>query len=204
MTDPIEPANVHPAPVATLVLASTSPRRLELLGRLGVVPDRLAAPDIDETPLPREAARDYAQRLALGKARAVARGADEIVLAGDTTIAVGPRILGKPEDEADLRRMLRLLSGRRHHCLSAVCVIGPDGRERVRLSDSIVAFRPLASAEIDAYVDSGEGMGKAGGYAIQGRAEAFVRFLHGSHSGVVGLPLIETRALLRAAGLPLA
>lgn len=204
MTDPIAPATVPAAPAAKLVLASTSPRRLELLGRLSLVPDRLAAPDIDETPLPREAARDYAQRLALGKARAVARNADEIVLAGDTTIAVGRRILGKPEDERDLRRMLALLSGRRHHCLSAVAVIDTAGTLRHRLSDTIVAFRPLDPAEIDAYVASGEGEGKAGGYAIQGRAEAFVRFLHGSHSGVVGLPLMETRALLRTAGLPLA
>ena len=100
--------------------------------------------------------------------------------------------------------MLALLSGRRHHCLSAVAVVGTDGTVRHRLSDTIVAFRPLAAAEIDAYVASGEGEGKAGGYAIQGRAEAFVRFIHGSHSGVVGLPLMETRALLKAAGLPVA
>ena len=134
----------------------------------------------------------------------MARASHEIVLAGDTAIAAGRRVLGKPADEADHVAMLTLLSGRRHRCLSAVAVIAPDGTLRHRLSDSIVAFRPLSSAEIRAYVEGGEGAGKAGGYAIQGRAEAFVRFIHGSHSGIVGLPLAETRALLRAAGLPLA
>ncbi|MCP3734703.1 Maf family protein [Sphingomonas sp. RP10(2022)] len=187
-----------------LVLASSSPRRRELLARLGLVADRIAAPDIDETPLRGEAPRDYVLRIACAKARAVERAPYEVILAGDTTIAVGRRILGKPEDEADLRRMLALLSGRRHRCLSAVAVIDAAGTLRHRLSDTIVAFRPLGAAEIDAYVASGEGEGKAGGYAIQGRAEAFVRFINGSHSGIVGLPLTETRALLRAAGLPLA
>lgn len=187
-----------------LVLASTSPRRLELLARIGIVPARTAAPDVDEDPLKLELPRPYVQRIALAKAQAVARGPDEVILAGDTTIALGRRILGKPADEADLRRMLGLLSGRRHHCLSAVCVIGRDGKPRTRVSDTILAFKPLSPAEIDAYVAGGEGMGKAGGYAIQGRAEAWVRFLSGSHSGVVGLPLFETRALLTSAGIPLA
>ena len=187
-----------------LVLASTSPRRLELLGRLGLTPDRVAAPDVDETPLPAEPPRAYVLRIALAKAAAVPRGDDEVVLAGDTTIAAGRRILGKPEDEADLRRMLSLLSGRRHHCLSAVAVVDTTGTVRHRLSDSTIAFRPLSPAEIDAYVASGEGMGKAGGYAIQGRAESFVRHMAGSHSAIVGLPLAETRALLRAAGIALA
>ena len=186
-----------------LVLASTSPRRLDLLRRIGVEPARIAAPDVDEEPRTGELPRAYVQRIAMDKAHAVPREAHEIVLAGDTTIAVGRRILGKPADEADLRRMLGLLSGRRHHCLSAVCLIGSDGRARMRLSDTIVAFKRLNDAEIDRYVVSGEGMGKAGGYAIQGRAEAFVRFLSGSHSGVVGLPVFETRALLEAAGFPL-
>lgn len=141
-------------------------------------------------------------RIATGKANAVPRAEDEIVLAGDTTIALGRRILGKPEDEADLRRMLALLSGRRHHCLSAVCLIGRDGKARTRISDTVVAFKRLTAQEIDGYVASGEGMGKAGGYAIQGSAEGFVRFLSGSHSGVVGLPVFETRALLLSAGYP--
>jgi len=186
-----------------LVLASTSPRRRELLARIGIVPARLAAPDIDETPLKAEAPRAYVARLAENKALAVERAADEIVLAGDTTVAVGRRILEKPVDEADLRRMLGLLSGRRHHVYSGVCVIGPDGKPRVRVADTIVTFKSLSPAEIDWYVASGEGMGKAGGYAIQGKAEAFVRFLAGSHSNVVGLPIFETRALLTSAGLPL-
>jgi septum formation protein len=186
-----------------LVLASTSPRRRELLARIGIVPARLAAPDIDETPLKGEAPRAYVARLAENKALAVERASDEIVLAGDTTVAVGRRILEKPVDEADLRRMLGLMSGRRHHVYSGVCVIGPDGRPRVRVADTIVAFKALSPAEIDWYVASGEGMGKAGGYAIQGKAEAFVRYLAGSHSNVVGLPIFETRSLLTSAGLPL-
>lgn len=183
-----------------LVLASSSPRRRELLARLGIVPARLDSPDIDETPRTGELPRRYVERLAVEKAHAVQRAPGEAVLAGDTTVAVGRRILGKPEDEADLRRMLALLSGRRHHCWSGICVIDGEGRARVRVSDTVVGFKRLSEAEIDWYVASGEGMGKAGGYAIQGRAEAFVRYLAGSHSGVVGLPLFETRALLAAAG----
>ncbi|AJA09896.1 Maf-like protein [Sphingopyxis fribergensis] len=186
-----------------LVLASTSPRRRELLARIGLVPTRIAAPEIDETPLKAELPRDYVARLARNKALAVERGPDEVVLAGDTTVAVGRRILEKPADEADLRRMLGLLSGRRHHVYSGICVVGTDGKARVRVVDTVVAFKALSAAEIDRYVESGEGMGKAGGYAIQGRAETFVRFLSGSHSNVVGLPLFETRALLTSAGIAL-
>ena len=186
-----------------LVLASTSPRRRELLARIGLVPARIAAPEINETPLKGELPRDYVARLARGKALAVERAPDEVVLAGDTTVAVGRRILEKPADEADLRRMLALLSGRRHHVWSGVCVVGTDDRPRVRVVDTIVAFKALSAAEIDRYVECGEGMGKAGGYAIQGRAETFVRFLSGSHSNVVGLPLFETRSLLTSAGIPL-
>lgn len=182
------------------MLASTSPRRHDLLARIGAAPDRLAAPEVDERPHPSEPPRGYVLRLAIAKAQAVARAPDEIVLAGDTSIAIGRRILGKPADEADLRRMLGLLSGRRHHCLSAICLIGPDGAARTRLSDTVVAFKRLSDADIDWYVASGEGMGKAGGYAIQGKAEAFVRFLAGSHSGVIGLPVFETRALLESVG----
>ena len=121
----------------------------------------------------------------------------------DTAIVLGRRILPPAEDEAVQRRLLNLLSGRRHHCLSAVCVIDGNGRARTRISDTIVAFKRLSAAEVDRYVACGEGLGKAGGYAIQGRAEAFVRFLSGSHSGVIGLPLFETRALLEAAGVSL-
>jgi septum formation protein len=194
-------AAILPAP--SLVLASTSPRRRELLARIGLEPARIAAPDIDETPLKGELPRAYVARLAESKARVVDRAADEVVLAGDTTVAVGRRILEKPTDEADLRRMLGLLSGRRHHVYSGVCVVGADGRPRVRVADTVVAFKRLTPAEIDWYVASGEGMGKAGGYAIQGKAEMFVRFLSGSHSNVVGLPIFETRALLTSAGVQL-
>jgi septum formation protein len=188
-------------PTPYLVLASSSPRRLSLLAQIGFVPARIAAPDIDESERPGELPRDYVLRIATEKALAVPRAAGEVVLAGDTTVAVGRRILAKPADEADLRRMLGLLSGRRHHVYSAICVIGDDATPRTRLSDTIVAFKRLSDAEIDGYVASGEGMGKAGGYAIQGRAEGFVRFVSGSYSGVVGLPLFETRALLESAGV---
>lgn len=186
-----------------LVLASSSQRRLDLLARIGVTPDRTASPDIDEDPRKGELPRDYALRLAEEKARAVAADPGTIVIAGDTTIAVGRRILPPADTEEVQRRLLAMLSGRRHHALSAVCVLDGDGRARLRLSDTIVAFKRLTDAEIDAYIACGEGLGKAGGYAIQGRAEAFVRFLSGSHSGVVGLPLFETRALLEAAGYEL-
>jgi septum formation protein len=185
-----------------LVLASSSPRRRDLLAQIGVVPDRIASPDIDESPLKGELARVYALRMAVEKAHAVERAAGEIVIAGDTTVAVGRRILPQAADAEMQRGFLKLLSGRRHHVLSAVCVIDADGRARSRLSDSIVRFKRLSDAEMEAYVSSGEGLGKAGGYAIQGRAEALIDWMAGSHSGVVGLPLYETRALLRAAGFP--
>ena len=141
--------------------------------------------------------------MAEAKARAVARAPDEIVLAGDTTIALGRRILPPADDGQVQRRLLELLSGRRHHALSVVCVIDAAGRARTRLADTVVAFKRLHPDEIDDYLACGEGLGKAGGYAIQGRAAGFVRFLSGSYSGVVGLPLFETRALLRAARYPL-
>ncbi len=184
-----------------LVLASSSPRRRDLLGRLGLTPDRIESPAIDESPKPNELPRAYALRLAIEKAAAVGRRDGEVVIAGDTTIALGRRILPPADDEEVQRTLLRLLSGRRHHCLSAVCVIDGEGKARTRIADTIVTFKPLSAAEIDAYVACGEGLGKAGGYAIQGRAEGFVRFLAGSHSGVIGLPLYETRGLLIAAGL---
>lgn len=186
-----------------LVLASSSPRRRDLLARLGVVPDRVASPDIDETPRKGETPRVYALRMAEEKAVAVSRDVDEIVIAGDTTVAVGRRILQQAVDGEMQRGFLQLLSGRRHHVLSAVAVIDVEGRMRSRICDSIVRFKRLGADEIQSYVDSGEGLGKAGGYAIQGRAEALIDWMAGSHSGVVGLPLYETRALLRASGYPL-
>lgn len=187
----------------TLILASSSPRRRDLLLRLGLEPDRISSPDIDETPRKGELPRVYAMRMAEEKAAAVLRGDGEIVIAGDTTVAVGRRILQQAADTEMQRGFLKLLSGRRHHVLSAVCVVDADGRMRSRISDSIVKFKLLGDAEIDAYIASGEGLGKAGGYAIQGRAEALISWMSGSHSGVIGLPLYETRTLLRAAGYPL-
>ena len=182
-----------------LILASASPRRLDLLARIGVVPDAVAPADIDESVLRGELPAPHAQRLAAEKAAAVAEpGA--ITLAADTVVAAGRRILPKAEDEATARRCIELLSGRRHRVHSAVTLIDAEGRARHRLSTTIVTFKRLSPDEIGAYLAGGEWQGKAGGYAIQGRAEAFVRFLAGSHSGVVGLPLFETRTLLVAAG----
>jgi septum formation protein len=172
-----------------------------LLARIGVEPTRIASPDIDETPLKAELPRAYALRLARAKAQAVDSHKGEMVLAGDTTVALGRRILPPADDEGVQRELLAQLSGRRHQCISAICAIDAEGRERTRVVETIVAFKRLTPTEIDAYVASGEGLGKAGGYAIQGRAEALIRFISGSHSGVVGLPLFETRALLLASGL---
>ncbi len=187
---------------AKLILASASPRRLELLGRLGLVPDEIVHADIDETPRKAELPTLYAARMAAEKAAAVSRPGD-VLVAADTVVAAGRRILPKTETEDEARASLHLLSGRRHRVHSAVTVIDRDGKARHRLSTSIVAFKPLSDDEIAAYLDSGEWQGKAGGYAIQGRAEALVRMLQGSHSGVMGLPLFETRALLRAADWPI-
>ena len=190
--------------IPTLILASSSPRRRDLLARLGVEPARIASPDIDETPRKVEVPRVYALRMATEKAVAVPRASGEIVVAGDTTVAVGRRILQQATDVEMQRGFLTLLSGRRHHVLSAVAVIDGDGRLRSRICDSIVRFKRLSPEEIESYIESGEGLGKAGGYAIQGRAEALIDWMAGSHSGVIGLPLYETRSLLRASGYPLA
>jgi septum formation protein len=192
--------------VPSLILASASPRRRELLARLGIEPAAIAASDIDETPHKGELPRDYAQRMAREKALAVAPesiGAEAHILAGDTVVALGRRILPKAEDEAVARQCLKLMSGRRHRVLSAVALRAPDGMLRARLSETIVRFKPLSAAEIDAYLAGGEWHGKAGGYAIQGAAEGLIAWIQGSHSGVVGLPLYETRALLKAAGFRL-
>ncbi len=184
-----------------LVLASASPRRLDLLARIGIVPDAVDPADIDESPLAGESPRLHVARLAAAKAEAVAvRHPDAVILAADTVVAAGRRILPKTEDDMQAQECLKLLSGRRHRVLTAVTVIA-GGRARHRLSNNIVTFKPLTAAEIDAYIATDEWRGKAGGYAIQGHAEAFVRFLSGSHSGVVGLPLFETRNLLLSAGI---
>ncbi|SFP34474.1 Maf family protein [Qipengyuania nanhaisediminis] len=187
----------------TLILASASPRRRELIARLGLTPDAIAPADIDETPAKGEFPRDYAKRMAREKAEAAASDAG-FVLAGDTVVAAGRRILPKAEDEATARECLALLSGRRHRVLSAIALRAPDGALRERLSETIVMFKRLSAEEIDAYIASGEWDGKAGGYAIQGFAEGLISRIQGSHSGVVGLPLYETRALLKAAGFAIA
>ncbi|NWG55040.1 MAG: septum formation protein Maf [Hydrogenophilaceae bacterium] len=184
---------------APLVLASASPRRLALLEQIGVKPDRVAPSDIDETPRRDETPRLHALRLAEEKARrAQAPGA--VTLAADTVVACGRRVLAKAEDEATARRCLALLSGRAHQVITAVAVIGQDGRMSTRVSETRVVFKRLEAQEIDAYLASGEWRGKAGGYAIQGRAGRFVRRLNGSYSAVVGLPLYEAACLLKGAG----
>jgi septum formation protein len=184
-----------------MILASASPRRVELLARLGVVADAIDPADIDETPLPGEVPRAHALRLATQKCRAVAaRHAGSLVLAADTVVGVGRRILPKAEDEATARACLALLSGRRHRVVTAVAVADAEGRLRSRSSETIVAFHRLDDAAIDALIAAGDWQGKAGGYALQGSAETWVRWLSGSWSGVVGLPLAETRLLLKASG----
>jgi septum formation protein len=185
-----------------LILASQSPRRLELLARLAVTPDAVVPADIDETPLKGELPLPYARRVAAAKAAAVAE-AGALTLAADVVVAAGRRILPKAESEDEARFCLALLSGRRHRVHCAVTLIDGGGTARHRASTTIVTFKRLSAEEIAAYLASGEWRGKAGGYAIQGRAEALVRALSGSYSGVMGLPLFETRALLTAAGYPL-
>ncbi len=184
-----------------LVLASSSPRRRELLAQIGLTPARIASPDIDETPQRAELPRDYALRMAVEKAQAVTLEPGEIALAGDTVVAIGRRILPRAADGGEVASCLRRLAGRRHRVFSAIATCDAEGRMRSRLSESIVAFAPLSAEEIASYAADGEGIGKAGGYAIQGRAGSFIRWMSGSYSGIVGLPVYETRALLRAAGV---
>jgi septum formation protein len=185
-----------------LILASASPRRLALLGQIGIVPDQVRPADIDETPQRDELPRPLAERLARGKADCVAAAAPGAwVLAADTVVAAGRRVLPKAETPEQARACLDLLSGRRHRVISAVVLRGPDGQASERVSDSTVGFARLTEAQKRAYLECGEWRGKAGGYAVQGAAAAFVRFLSGSYSGVVGLPLFETAQLLRGRGL---
>lgn len=187
-----------------LVLASASPRRLALLRQIGVTPDAVAPTDVDETPRPRERPVDLARRLAEAKAAAVdgAAHGDAFLLAADTVVACGRRILPKANEAAEARDCLNLLSGRRHRVLTGVHVIAPAGRRTTRLVTTTVTFKRLTPDDIDWYLDSGEWRGKAGGYAVQGRAAVFVRALNGSYSNVVGLPLYETAALLAGLGFP--
>ena len=188
-----------------LVLASASPRRLDLLARIGVAPDAIVPADIDESVLRGELPRDHALRLAKEKAEAVALlHPDELVLAADTVVAVGRRILPKVEDEATLRACMKLLSGRRHRVLTGVALAAAGQPLRARLGETMIAMKRLSDEEIDYYASHGEWRGKAGGYALQGYGEVYVRHIAGSYSNVVGLPLAETRLLLKAAGYPLA
>jgi septum formation protein len=188
-----------------LILASASPRRLDLLARIGVTPDAVIAADIDESVRPRELPRQHALRLAREKAGVVAAQApDALVLGADTVVAVGRRILPKVEDEETLRRCMQLLSGRRHRVLTGVALAVPGQGVRERLVETVIAIKRLAEEEIDFYANYGEWRGKAGGYALQGYGEAYVRHIGGSYSNVVGLPLAETRVLLKSAGYPIA
>jgi len=219
---------VAAAKALPLVLASASPRRLSLLAQAGIVPARIMAPEIDETPLKQELPRAYVLRMATLKCQAVAnmllnppleggsirrslgeggsgRGEGEggeraLILAADTVVAVGRRILPKAANPGEVERCLKLLSGRRHQVLTALALAVGNEKIRTRIVTTRVAFKTLTPAEIDDYLASREGEGKAGGYAIQGRAEAFVRFINGSYSSVVGLPLYETMSLLNGCG----
>ena len=183
------------------MLASASPRRLSLLRQIGLEPDAVLAADLDETPLPSETPRLLALRLAAAKAALIAsREASAFVIAADTVVAVGRRILPKVEGGADGRACLELLSGRAHRVLTGVAVAAPGGRTASRLVESKVRFKRLTRAEVEHYLASGQGVGKAGGYAIQGLAGAYVTALQGSYSGVVGLPLYETVNLLTGLG----
>ncbi len=184
-----------------LILGSASPRRLELLAGLGIVPDAILPPDIDETPMKGELPRPYAARLAEAKARAVAAGPDDVVLCADTTVALGRRILGKPSDAAEAAAFLVMLGGRRHQVITAVAVRRGE-RLWLRESVSVVRMKRLSDLELNAYLASGEWQGKAGAYGIQGRAGAFIPWISGSYSGIMGLPVAETSALLAGAGWP--
>lgn len=183
----------------TLVLGSASPRRLELLAQIGVVPDAVRPADIDETPLKGELPRPYCARMAVEKAAAVPADAGEIVLTADTTVAIGRRILGKPDDAAMGRQFLALLSGRRHQVITCVAV-RKDGQTRHRDVVTQVKMKRLSGPDVDHYIASGEWQGKAGGYAIQGLGGALIPWISGSFSAVVGLPLSETAGLLESVG----
>ncbi|MEO1026368.1 MAG: Maf family protein [Pseudomonadota bacterium] len=183
-----------------LILGSASPRRLELLAQMGLTPAEIRPADIDETPLKGELPHTYCQRVTRAKAEAVPRLQGEVVLAADTTVAVGRRILGKPEDAAEAEAFLQLISGRRHRVITVVAVVSDDG---LRARDVVTAVKiaRLSKAEIAGYLATGDWQGKAGGYAIQGPAGAFIPWISGSYSAVMGLPVHETSRLLAAAGV---
>ncbi|MEL6127171.1 MAG: Maf family protein [Pseudomonadota bacterium] len=184
-----------------LILGSASPRRRDLLAQIGVIADAVRPADIDETPDPQELPRPYAERLAREKAQAIPSTAYEIVLSADTVVAAGRRILGKPTDEGEAAEFLLLLSGRRHRVITSVALRTSDGL-RQRTVETAVKLKRLSGNELSAYLRSGEWRGKAGGYAIQGIGSAFVPWISGSYTNVVGLPLTETANLLKGAGYP--
>lgn len=183
-----------------LILGSASPRRLELLAQIGIVPDALRPADIDETPRKAEPSRDYVRRMAAEKAAALDLADDEALLTADTTVAVGRRILGKPADRDEAATFMRLMSGRRHVVLTAIA-LRHGSRTALRLVETKVRMRSIDPAALERYLDAGDWQGKAGGYAIQGAAAAFIPWLEGSFSAVVGLPLSETAAMLAAIGI---
>ena len=185
--------------MSKLVLASASPRRKQLLAQIGVTPHAINPADIDETPIPGESPRAYAERLGIEKARAV-HADGQFTLAGDTVVALGRRILPKAETDDEVRDCLDLVSGRAHHVITSVCLIGPEGQVAKRLSDTRVIVKRLTGAEIASYIDSQEGIGKAGGYAIQGLFGAHIKQISGSYTGVMGLPVFETAQLLTGLG----
>jgi len=184
-----------------LILASASPRRVDLLKQVGIVADDIFPANIDEAPLKGELPRDMALRLALGKAQAVfKKQEDAFILAADTVVACGRRILDKAENIDDAKKYLTLLSGRRHHVYGGVVLICPDGKILSRVCDTVVKFKRLSPNEISEYLDSGEWEGKAGGYAIQGRCASYIKFIQGSYSNVVGLSLYDTMRILESSG----
>ena len=185
-----------------LILGSGSPRRLELLAQLGLLPAVVRAPDINEDPKEAEKPRDYVRRMAHEKAQASVCAADEVVLCADTTVAVGRRILGKPADVAEAEAFLRLMSGRRHKVITAIAIKTPEGI-RVKVVVTDVKMKRLSDVEIAGYLASDDWRGKAGGYAIQGPASAFIPWISGSYSAVVGLTLAETANVLQSAGIGL-
>ena len=186
---------------ARLILASQSPRRKELLAQIGVYPDDIIPADISEIPLKKEIPLKLAARLASEKASSVALTApDNWVLAADTVVACGRRILGKPENISEAERFLKLLSGRRHRVISGVCLITPNKKKIIKTIVTAVKFKLLSKEELESYLETEEWHGKAGGYAIQGYAGTFVKWISGSYSNVVGLPLFETAGMLRGAG----
>ena len=186
---------------ASLILASASPRRLDLLSQIGITPSKVIAAEIDESKARSEKPSDLVKRLAEAKAAAVAKWNPNFwVLGADTVVSCGQRVLGKAADEAEARVCLELLSGRRHRVYGGVCLISPDGQRRIRLVITAVVFKRLDRDDIDTYISLGEWQGKSGAYAIQGAAAALVPKIIGSYTNVVGLPLAETAALLRGAG----